>query len=89
VTDDFLAAGMLVGAIANGIDIPRDVRLIAYSNGGFGPFFCRPVAKIEQNADLNAEEARKRICDWLFLRKPFPNSYIQAKFIMGDTFQRD
>ena len=89
VTDDFLAAGMLVGAIVNGIDIPRDVRLIAYSNGGFGPFFCRPVAKIEQNADLNAAEATKRICDWLFLRKPFPNSYIQAKFILGGTFLRN
>ena len=89
VTDDFLAAGMLVGVIVNGIDIPRDVRLIAYSNGGFGPFFCRPVAKIEQNADLNAAEATKRICDWLFLRKPFPNSYIQAKFILGGTFLRN
>ena len=85
-TDDFLAAGMLVGAMAFGIDIPRDVRFVSYSNGGFGPFFRKPVAKLEQNADGNAAEATKRICDWLFRKKPFPNSYLQAKFILGETF---
>ena len=88
VTDDFLAAGMLVGFMSMGVEIPRDVRFVSYSNGGFGPFFTKPVAKIEQNADDNADEIAKRISDWLLRRKPFPNSYLQARFIVGRTLRR-
>ncbi|MBQ3289862.1 MAG: GntR family transcriptional regulator [Kiritimatiellae bacterium] len=88
VTDDFLAAGMLVGFMSMGVEIPRDVRFVSYSNGGFGPFFTKPVAKIEQNADDNADEIAKRIGDWLIRRKPFPNTYLQAKFIVGRTLRR-
>ncbi len=88
VTDDFLAAGMLVGFMAAGVEIPRDVRFVSYSNGGFGPFYTKPVAKIELSADDNADEIAKRICDWLLRRKPFPNSYLQAKFIVGETLLR-
>ena len=31
-----------------------------------------------------ADEITKRICDWLFRRKPFPASYLKAKFIFYD-----
>ncbi|MBR2838221.1 MAG: GntR family transcriptional regulator [Kiritimatiellae bacterium] len=88
VTDDFLAAGMLVGFMSMGVEIPRDVRFVSYSNGGFGPFFTKPVAKLEQNADDNADEIAKRISDWLLRRKPFPNTYLQAKFTIGRTLRR-
>ena len=88
VTDDFLAAGMLVGFMSLGIDIPRDVRFVSFSNGGFGPFYSKSVSKIEHNSGEYADEITKRICDWLFRRKPFPASYLKAKFIFGDTFRR-
>ena len=88
VTDDFLAAGMLVGFMSLGMDIPRDVRFVSFSNGGFGPFYSKAVAKIEHNSGEYADEITKRICDWLFRRKPFPASYLKAKFIVGDTFRR-
>jgi len=88
VTDDFLAAGMLVGFMSMDVEIPRDVRFVSYSNGGFGPFFTKPVAKIEQNADNNADEIAKRICNWLLHHNPFPNTYLKAKFIVGRTLRR-
>ena len=88
VTDDFLAAGMLVGFMSLGIDIPRLVRFVSFSNGGFGPFYSKSVAKIEHNSGEYADEITKRICDWLFHRRAFPNSYLKAKFLVGETFLR-
>ena len=40
------------------------------------------------NNFINADEIAKRIGDWLIRRKPFPNTYLQARFIVGRTFRR-
>ena len=47
-----------------------------------------PNIKNDSDPGEYADETTKRICDWLFRRRPFPNSYLKAKFIVGDTFRR-
>ena len=86
VCDDFLATGMLQAFLEAGKPIPETVRLVSYSNGGFGPYFPKSVACLEADAAANGNEVADRIGGWLLRRRPFPSSYLQHVFRPGETF---
>ena len=86
VTDDWVASGMLNAFLSHGVDIPGAVRFVCYSNGGFGPIFPKSLACLMRDPFENGDEIAKRLYDHLVSHKPFPDSYIECKYIHGDTF---
>ena len=59
--DDGIAAGAILALGRHGIEAPRDVRIVTFSNKGLGPVYFRPLARFESNPERNAAEVARYI----------------------------
>ena len=56
-TDDHIAQGGLLALMERGVRIPEDVKVVTHANRGFGPFWVKPLTRLEmdpvsQGADI-------------------------------------
>ena len=77
---------MLSAFMSLGVHIPKDVRFVCSSNGGFRPQAYGSVAAIEFDPYGRGGEVAKRIFSWLTERRPFPVSALEATYVDGSTF---
>ena len=60
-SDDGIASGALLAMSRHGVEAPRDVRIVTFSNKGLGPVYFRPLARFENNPERNAAEVARYI----------------------------
>lgn len=86
-TDDYLAQGALTAMLANGIDVPGDVKVATLSNYGLGPVFIRPLARYEIDSFANGDRIAEAAVRYLDMgHRPGNGIVLGAKWITGDTF---
>lgn len=86
VADDFVGSGFIHGLSAAGVRIPEDVGVVSYSNGGYGPFFDRPVTVIEHDAFVSGDLVVDRVLGYLLKHRSFPNEKYELVYRRGKTF---
>ena len=82
--DDYIAAGAFLSLARHGVDIPKDVKVLTFSNKGLGPVFFRPLTRFESDHAKNAERIGRWIKAWLSGRRIAPPR-IAARLIRGET----
>ena len=83
--DDYVAIGRLQALLAERIDVPRDVRVVTFSNRGFGPVFIRPLTRFELDPVAVAVELADRIFAHLE-KRPLPDVNVGTRYVRGETF---
>lgn len=84
--DDFAAAGALASLQNHGVRIPEDVGFVTSVNGGSGPFFCKPLTRVELDPFQIGEQVSDYLLNVLEGRKTDPVLQLQAMYIRGKTF---
>ena len=84
--DDFLTMGALQAFLSNSLRIPEDLRIVTFSNAGFGPVFFKPFTRIEMNPKMHGALAADNLLE--HLRKgALPNgAALPSVYREGDTF---
>ena len=65
IDDDFIAIGVFNALLAAGVSVPRDVRVVTFSNRGFGPVFPVPLPRIEMDAYADGQKVAEAVCAYL------------------------
>ncbi len=88
-TDDFVATGALVAMLAEGIAIPRDIRVVSLSNRGLGPVFPVSLTRIENDPVKHGEQLAEAVCAFLAGRRIRKGmGVIAPEYIVGESFPR-
>ena len=82
--DDGIAAGAILALGRHGIEAPRDVRIVTFSNKGLGPVYFRQLARFENDPERNAVNVARYIVARLNGRSPRPPD-LSRRFIPGAT----
>ena len=53
---DFIAIGVFNALLAAGLRVPQDIRVVTFSNRGFGPVFPVPLPRIEMDAYADGQK---------------------------------
>lgn len=86
IADDFVGSGFIHGLSEAGVRMPEDVGVVTYSNGGYGPFFDRPVTVFEHDAFVSGGFLVDRIVGYLLKHRSFPNEKYEVVYRRGQTF---
>ena len=60
-TDDFLADGALLAFVEAGISVPEDVKVVSFSNAGFGPVFVKDLTRLEMDPRAHGEAVSRHL----------------------------
>jgi DNA-binding LacI/PurR family transcriptional regulator len=86
VTDDYVASAALLALEHLRVQIPREVRLVVFSNRGFGPVAWGSLARIENDASEHGAVVSKGVLEFLD-SGIFPGGLrLSASFVGGDSF---
>ena len=84
--DEDAATGVLMAFARHGIRIPEDVKLVTLSHRGLGPFYWKPLTRVE----FDPRAAGRSVANFTLLAlagKPIPpNAAVDATYCVGDTF---
>lgn len=82
IHDDHFTTGILTVLLHAGLRVPEDVRLVTFSNSDYGPFYVKPLTRMEMNGAADGE--RLVDCVLAYLRTgTFP-----ADVVLGPTYLR-
>ena len=84
--NSFFTQGAIMAFLANGINIPEDVKIVTLSNSGVGPVYIKPFTRFE----IDPADAGQKIGDFALAvlakkRKPNPPQIV-PQYVFGDTF---
>ena len=82
--DYYIAAGALLALTRHGIEAPRDVKVVVFSNKGLGPVYFKPLARFENDPERNAREAARYVIARL-KGVPAHRPSMERRFISGRT----
>ena len=84
--NSFFTQGAMMAFLANGINIPEDVKIVTLSNSGVGPVYIKPFTRFE----IDPADAGQKIGDFaltVLAKKRTPNPpQIVPQYIFGETF---
>ena len=83
-SDDGLTAGALLAMSRHGVESPRDVKVITFSNKGQEPVYFRRLARFENDPEHNAVEVARYIVARLNGLSPRPPD-LARRFVAGGT----
>ncbi len=72
--------------LESGLDIPGDVGFVTWSNAGEGPFWRKPLTRIEIDPFETGRVFAKYVLDYLNGKKIKGNAKISPRYIPGETF---
>ena len=84
--DDFLALGGMWALEKRGLQAPRDIGLVTWSQRGFRPQYLDEVTRIEEDAFDNSERLARVILSFLRTGKFPAAQFFTARFVCGATF---
>ena len=86
VTDDYVASAALLAFEHLRVQIPRDVKLVVFSNRGFGPVAWQSLARIENDAREHGAVVSEGVLEYL-ASGIFPRGLrLNASFVAGESF---
>ena len=84
--DDFVARGLITAFGYHGIRIPEDVKLVTWSNKGNGPWYVKPLARIELDPDEFGNALADRAIRVLAGRKQHNETIAETHFVDEESF---
>jgi DNA-binding LacI/PurR family transcriptional regulator len=84
--DNFASQNALLAMLESGLDIPGDVGFVTWSNAGEGPFWRKPLTRIEIDPFETGRVFAKYVLDYLNGKKIKGNAKISPRYIPGETF---
>ncbi len=85
-TDDHLAQSGMIAMMERGIRIPEDVKVVTHSNRGFGPFWVKPLTRLEMDPVSQGADVARAVLEYLNTRH-FPKGIVLGSvWRPGKTF---
>ena len=85
-TDDYVAQGGLIALKGLGLGIPEDVAVVTHANKGHGPFWEKPLTRLEMDPVAHGKILAAAIAGYL-RGEPFPqNLRLGSVWREGETF---
>jgi DNA-binding LacI/PurR family transcriptional regulator len=84
--DNFACQCALLALLESGVDIPRDVKIVTWSNAGEGPFWRKTLARIEIDPFEAGRIFARHILAFLNKKRLAADTAISPRYTPGDTF---
>ncbi|MBQ3096605.1 MAG: GntR family transcriptional regulator [Kiritimatiellae bacterium] len=84
--DDNVAEAALSALAYNGIKIPRDVRVVAFSNAGLGPCFPVPLARVVMDPVASGRTVARAALSYLTGQGIPSDAVIKPAYMRGPSF---
>ena len=84
--DDFIAFGALTALLARGVRIPEDVRVVTWSNSGFGPVFPISLARIKWEPRIHGRTIALYLLEHLRKGNPPRDIVLSPVYVGGRSF---
>lgn len=84
-SDDYVCQGALLALARHGIEAPRDVKVVTWSNCGNGPYYFRPLARIQLSPQDDGHRLAENLLSWLSVREPLAKDSIATVYATGET----
>ncbi len=84
--DDNVAEAALSALAYNGVKVPDDVRVVAFSNAGLGPCFPGPLARVEMNPVVSGKIVARAVHSYLSGNGLPEDAIIKPEYLRGPSF---
>ena len=84
-SDDYVCQGALLALARHGIEAPRDVKVVTWSNCGNGPYYFKPLARVELAPQEQAQRLAGRLLPYLADRTLIGELTLETMFETGET----
>lgn len=85
-TDDHLAHGGLLALMERGIKVPEDVKVVTHANRGLGPFWVKPLTRLEMDPVAQGAVVAKAVLDYFRTRALPSDIVLGSDWKVGETF---
>ena len=84
--NSFFTQGAIMAFLANGINIPEDVKIVALSNVGVGPVYIKPFTRFEIDPADAGQKIGDFALDFLAKKRISSTPQIVPQYVFGETF---
>jgi len=84
--DDFIAQGALTALLERGVRIPEEIKVVAQTNKGLGPFFPQSLTRFECDGAAAGEKIAAFVLGALLKGRLPPVPRISPTYVFGKTF---
>lgn len=81
-TDDHLAQGGLLALMERGIRVPEDVKVVTHANRGLGPFWLKPLTRLEMDPVAQGAAVAKAVLDY------FKTQHLPEGLVLGSEWKQ-
>lgn len=85
-TDDHLAHGGLLALSTRGVRIPEDVKVVTHANRGLGPFWVKPLTRLEMDPVAQGRDVAKAVLAYLRTGRLPSGLVLGSVWKPGETF---
>lgn len=85
-TDDHLAQGGVLALMERGIRVPEDVRVVTHANRGLGPYWIKPLTRLEMDPVAQGAAVSKAVLDYFKTRSLPSDIVLGSEWRLGKTF---
>ena len=85
-SDDYVCQGALLALARHGIEAPRNVKIVTWSNRGNGPYYFKPLARIELSPQEDSLRLAESLLGWLATHEPLAKNSIATVYAEGETY---
>lgn len=85
-TDDHLASGGLLALMERGIRVPEDVRVVTHANRGSGPFWLKPMTRLEMDPVAQGNDVAAAVLDYFRTGRMASGIVLGSEWKAGKTF---
>ena len=85
-TDDHLASGGLLALMERGIRVPEDVRVVTHANRGSGPFWLKPMTRLEMDPVAQGKVIAAAVLDYFRTGRMASGIVLGSEWKVGRTF---
>ena len=85
-TDDHLAQGGLLALMERGIRVPEDVKVVTHANRGLGPFWIKPLTRLEMDPVAQGTDVVRAVLAYLKTRCLPSGLVLGSEWKLGQTF---
>ena len=80
-TDDHFAQGGLLALMERGVRVPEDVRVVTHANRGLGPFWIKPLTRLEMDPVAQGRAVARTVLSY------FRTGHLPEGLVLGSVWQ--
>ena len=84
-SDDYVCQGALLALARHGVEAPRDVKVATWSNRGNGPYYFKPLARVELAPQEDGRRLAENLLNWLSTHARLGGVLIATTYAQGET----